>query len=75
MSSFKTIELEVSTIVPQVSPNNQNFGVVCDTEGNPIGVTKTNWRLYDYTYNLTLFEERYNIVSLLSGNVGMLYAR
>jgi hypothetical protein len=75
MSSFKTIELEVSTIVPQISENNKNFGVICDVDGNPIGINKTNWRLYDYTYNLTLFEERYNIVSLLSGNVGMLYAR
>lgn len=75
MSKFKTVELEISTIVPMVSDNNANFQVVCDTAGNAIGIQKTNWRLYDYTYNLTLFEERYNILSIMSGNCGMMYAR
>jgi hypothetical protein len=75
MSKFKTVELEISTIVPTVSQNNANFGIICDTLGNPIGINKLNWRLYDYTFNMTLFEERYNVVSFISGNCGMLYAR
>jgi hypothetical protein len=75
MSKFKTVELEVSTILPVVSDNNRNFAVICDNDGNPIGISKSNWRLYDYTFNMTLFEERYNVVSFISGNCGMLYAR
>ena len=75
MSKFKTVELEVSTILPAVSANNQNYQVICDTAGNPIGISKSNWRLYDYTFNMTVFEERYNVVSFISGNCGMLYAR
>jgi hypothetical protein len=75
MSKFKTVELEVSTILPVVSDNNQNYAVICDNDGNPIGISKSNWRLYDYTFNMTVFEERYNVVSFISGNCGMLYAR
>ena len=75
LSKFKTVELEISTIIPIVSSRNANFRVICDGDGNPIGVNKSSWQLYDYTYNMTLFEERYNILSFISGNCGMLYAR
>jgi hypothetical protein len=51
------------------------FDVICDLEGNPVGVRKSNWRLYDYNYNLVLFEERYNVLSFIGGNCGMLYAK
>jgi len=75
MSKFKSIELEITTIVPIVEPVRSIFNVICDTNNNPIGVTKQNWRLYEYTFNMTLFEERYNILSFIGGNCGMLYAR
>jgi hypothetical protein len=75
LSNFKTIELEVTTISPPVDLANSNYDVICDSCGNPIGVRKSNWKLYDYNFNLTLYEERYNILSFISGNCGMLYAR
>jgi len=75
LSKFKTIELEVGTYLPQVDLVNSTFNVVCDLCGNPIGVSKQNWRLYEYNYNMVVFEERYNILSLIGGNAGMLYAR
>jgi hypothetical protein len=75
MSKFKTIELEVSTIVPPVNPKTSAVNIICDNNNNPIGIRKQTWRLYDYTYNMTLFEERYNILSFIGGNCGMLYAR
>jgi hypothetical protein len=75
LSKFKNIELEITTHVPPVDSINSSFDVICDADGNPIGVRKSNWRLYDYNYNMTLFEERYNILSVISGNCGMLYAR
>jgi hypothetical protein len=75
LSRFKDINLEITTIVPTVSAQNSNYQVICDTSGNPIGINKQNWRLYDYTFNMTLFEERYNILSIIGGNAGMLYAR
>lgn len=76
MSKFKNIELEFSTYVPEVDLQGSNFSVVCDTDGVPISVTsKQAWRLFQYNYNMTIFEERYNILSFISGNCGMMWAR
>jgi len=74
MSKFNNIELEITTYTPPFSPNS-NINVICDGNGNPIGISKQNWRLFDYNYNLILHEERYNILSFIGGNCGLLYAR
>lgn len=74
MSKFKSVELEITTHVPQFS-NSNDFKTVCDAEGNIIGTNKSSWKLYDYNYNLTVFEERYNILSFVSGQCGMMLAR
>ena len=75
LNKFKNIQLEITTYVPPLDPSGSSFNVICDSGGNPIGVRKSNWQLYDYNYNMTLYEERYNILSFIGGNCGMLYAR
>lgn len=75
MSKFKTIEFEINTYVPEFDLVNSQVNIICDSQGNPVGVNKQNWRLYEYNYNLTIFEERYNILSFISGQCGMLMAR
>jgi hypothetical protein len=75
MSKFKNIELEITTFTPPLNNATNDYQIICDLCGNPIGVRKTNWRLYDYNYNMTVFEERYNVLSFISGNCGMLYTR
>jgi hypothetical protein len=75
MSKFKTVELEVNTYIPPIDLINSGFDVICDIDGNPIGVRKQNWRLFEYNYNMTLFEERYNVLTIIGGNCGMLYSR
>jgi len=75
LSKFKTIEFEINTYVPQFDLVNSQVNIICDSAGNPIGVNKQNWRLYEYNYNLTVFEERYNVLSFISGQCGMLMAR
>ena len=76
MNRFKNIELEITTYVPKIDPNAAAFNVTCDDIGIPIGVSsKPSWIIYQYSYNMTLFEERYNILSFIGGNCGMLYAR
>jgi hypothetical protein len=76
LSKFKTIELEINTYSPTIDYVNSSYDIVCDAEfGEPIGVRKSNWRLFEYNYNLTLYEERYNILSFIGGNCGMLYSR
>jgi hypothetical protein len=75
LSKFKNIELEISTYVPPIDPVNSSFDIICDVSGNAIGVRKSNWKLYEYNYNMTLYEERYNVLSFVNGNCGMMYAR
>jgi hypothetical protein len=75
MSKFKLIELEITTYVPPFDAVNSSFNVICDGDGNVIGTNKQNWRLFEYNYNLTVFEERYNILSFISGQCGMMLAR
>ena len=76
LSKFKTIELEVNTYSPSIDGVNSSYDIICDAEtGEAIGVRKSNWRLFEYNYNLTLFEERYNILSFIGGNCSMLYSR
>jgi hypothetical protein len=75
LSKFKNIELEITTYVPPVDQINSSFDIICDQAGTPLGVRKSNWQLYEYNYNMTLFEERYNILSFIGGNCGMMYAR
>lgn len=74
MSKFNLIEFEVTTYLPPVDPNSQ-FYTVCDENGNLIGVSKPNWRLYEYNYDLHIMEERYNILQFISGNAGLMFTR
>jgi len=75
LGKFKNIELEFATLLPQPDPLRSQYNILCDSTGNPIGINKSNWQLYEYNFNLVLFEERYNILSFLGGTCGMLYAR
>jgi len=75
LSNFRTIELEITTITPPIDLANSSYDIICDASGNTVGVRKSSWKLYDYNYNLTLYEERYNILSFIGGNCGMLYTR
>jgi hypothetical protein len=75
LSKFRTIELEFTTYVPPIDPTRSQFNVICNINGDPIGVSKQNYRLYEYNFNIVLFEERYNVLSFIAGNAGMLYSR
>ena len=73
--AFINIQLEITTYVPPVDTINSAVNIICDGNGNPVGIQKSNWRLYEYNYNLVLYEERYNILSFIGGNCGMMYSR
>jgi len=75
LSKFRIVELEITTYVPPFDIQNMSFNIIRDPNGNPIGTSKLNWQLYEYNYNMKVFEERYNILSFIGGNCGMLYAR
>jgi hypothetical protein len=74
MSRYSQIQLEFTTIIPPLDPLAQSL-TICDPEtGNVIGVNKPTWRIYDYNFDLYLFEERINVVNFIGGNVGLMYA-
>jgi hypothetical protein len=75
LGKFKNVDLEIKTYVPPLNSTGATFQIVCDGNGNAIATSKSNWRLYNYNFNMTLFEERYNIISFIGGNCGALYAR
>jgi Major capsid protein N-terminus len=74
MSRFNTIEFEVVTINPPVDELAQTLEV-CDPETfGIIGVNKPTWRIYQYTYDMYYFEERYNMITFVGGNCALLWA-
>ena len=74
LSKFKTIELDISTILPDIDTTNSNFITICDAEGTVIGTTQGN-TLYEYTFDLFFTEERYNLLRFISGQASLVYAR
>lgn len=73
-SKFSTIELEFTTHSPSYDENAQVL-TICDEDGNIIGINKPSWRIYNYTYDLHLFEERFNMIIFNGGNCSLMYAR
>jgi hypothetical protein len=74
LSRFTQIEMEFTTITPPLDPLAQSL-TICDPEtGQIIGINKPTWRIYDYNFNMTLFEERINQVIFIGGNCGLAYA-
>ena len=74
MTKFNKIELEFTTIIPQLDPLAQVLTICDPLTGNIIGINKPTWRIYDYNFNLYYFEERMNVIRFISGNCGVLYA-
>jgi len=73
LNKFKNIEFEMTTIEPEIDPDS-TFDVICDEYGDIIGTNKQK-SLFKYSYDLHLYEERYNILRFMSGNAGLLFAR
>jgi hypothetical protein len=75
LSKFSKIEFEFATITPPIDPNS-TFLVICDPDLNQqIGVNKSMYKLYEYGFNLYVLEERYNVLTFVSGNAAMMNAR
>jgi hypothetical protein len=76
MSRFKNIEFEFTTYIPPLSKDGSEYTINCDPVGNPISIsTKPAWSLYQYNYDITIYEERFNILSFIGGNCALMYAR
>jgi hypothetical protein len=75
MSKFSTIELEFTTYPPPLDQKAQLYTICDPATSIPIGVNKPTWRIYEYNYDLTVLEERYNVLTFVGGNCALMYAR
>ena len=74
VNKFKKVFFEFNTIETPIDPSGSNIEYICDLCGNAIGFRKTTAALNEYSFDLRIFEERYNIMvihitllSVLSG--------
>ena len=75
VNRFSKISFEFNTIQPPLDPTGSLSEYICDLSGNPIGFRKNIAKLNTYTYDLVVFEERYNVIMIQSGRIGLLHAR
>lgn len=77
LSKFNKIEFEFTTYRPPLDPLAQSYVICGEKDGisTVVGVNKPTWRIYDYNFDLTVMEERYNVITFVSGNAGLMYAR
>ena len=80
VDKWQHVIFEFQTVQPpplseDCNGNATNIDIMCDSSGGIIGVRKDFWRLNEYNYDLRVFEERYNIVRITGGLVGLMYAR
>lgn len=74
LNNYKNIELEITTNTPPINETS-SYDVICDEDGTIIGINKPANSIYEYTYDLLLFEERYNVFTIMNGMCGLKYAR
>ena len=75
VNKFKTVTFEFNTIDSPIDTSGSYVEFVCDDDENPIGFRKKNNNLNIYNYDLKIYEERYNVVIIQGGNIGLLNAR
>ena len=75
VNKWQYVTFEFNTIQPPIDPENNNMQVLCDDNGAIIGVRKDNHNINKWNYDLRIWEERYNMVVIEGGRVGLLHAR
>ena len=75
VNKFKKVFFEFNTIEVPIDISGTNVEYICDLNGNAIGFRKTKSVLNEYNFDLRIFEERYNILIIQGGRIGLLNAR
>ena len=75
VNKFKHVSFEFKTIDTPNSENQKLADLICDNEGHPLGFRKTNNTLKEYNFDLKIWEERYNMVIIVGGKIGLLNAK
>lgn len=74
LSKFSTVEFEIVTDTPTLDPEAE-FSTICGPNGDVIGTIKPAWGIYEYTYNMVVMEERYNMLKFVNGMAGLEFSR
>lgn len=74
LSRFNYVQFEFNTIIPPLNLLAQSLDICDPSTGQIIGVNKSSWNIYQYNFDLYVFEERINIVIFSGGNCSMLWA-
>lgn len=74
MDKFGEILFHIDTITPPIVGNSGESNI-CDEEGNIVGSNKKYPNVFEYSFEMEVFEERYNTLTIRSGNIGLLFAR
>jgi len=75
VNKFKNIAFEFNTIETPFTPDGTNVEFICDMSGNAIGFRKSTAILNEYNFDLRIFEERYNVLIIQGGRLGLMNAR
>jgi hypothetical protein len=73
-SKFRKVELEFVLYTPPPSDTRVPITNICNSEGEIVGVRKDNWRLFQYTFDIRVFEEKYNLLAFKNGVCQFVYA-
>lgn len=74
VSRYTNVQFEITTISPPFDPYAQVLTICDPNTGDLVGINKPTWRIYDYNFDLYVFEERVNMVVFLGGNAALMYA-
>jgi len=74
MTKYGKITFEFNTIEPPFSESGVNVEYICNTAGDTIGIRQNMKDINEYNFDLKVFEERYNVVNIIGGNINLMYA-
>ena len=74
MSKFTTVQFEIKTMQPTLNSEAQ-FQTICSPLGTIVGTQMPASGIYDYTYDLVVIEERFNVLRFQNGMAGLQFAR
>ena len=75
VNRFRKIFFEFNTITVPLDASGNTVEFICDLDGNAIGFRKVDATLDVYSFDMRVFEERYNIMVIQGGRVGLMHAR
>lgn len=75
LTKFKHLTFEYDTIDFPIDPSGIFTELMCDGDNNLIGFRKNTGKNHKYNFDLKIYEERYNVIVISSGNIGLLNAR